>query len=147
MAPYPQEDGSKAWMLPISANAKVVNAGDINEMGAVVAAAFAKPELSGSGARLAAGHKATSFGQMVEALNEQGHNFGWIQVPGDEKWDAAFPGALEIREMFDFWVMAGSYYGSEEAEAAYFEATKKLLPDFKFTTFAEWAEKHMTVWE
>eukprot|EP00978_Attheya_sp_CCMP212_P014678 scaffold37526_cov33-Attheya_sp.AAC.1 len=82
---------------------------------------------------------------MVEALNEQGHNFEWIQVPGDEKWDATFPGAFEFREMFDYWVMAGSYYGGKEAEAAYFEATKTLLPDFKFATFAEWAEKHMTV--
>jgi uncharacterized protein YbjT (DUF2867 family) len=143
MAPYPQEDGSKAWMFPISADAKVVNAGDITEMGAVVAAAFAKPELSGSGARLAVGHKAISFGEMVEALNKQGHNFKWVQVPGDEKWDTMFPGALEFREMFDYWVMAGSYYGGKEAEAAYFEATEKLLPDFKFTTFAQWAADNM----
>uniref|UniRef100_A0A7S2XRE1 NmrA-like domain-containing protein n=1 Tax=Attheya septentrionalis TaxID=420275 RepID=A0A7S2XRE1_9STRA len=147
MVPYPQEDGSKAWMFPISQSAKVVNAGDITEMGAVVAAAFAKPELSGSGARLAVGHKAISFGQMVETLNEQGHNFEWIQVPGDEKWDAMFSGALEFREMFDYWVMAGSYYGGKEAEAAYFEATEKLLPDFKFKTFAEWAEYNMPVEE
>jgi len=48
MAPQPLPDGSTGWALPLAADARVVHMGSIEDLGGVVAGAFAQPEVVGA---------------------------------------------------------------------------------------------------
>ena len=139
MAPQPLPDGRKGWTIAMSPTNKRIHVGDPTELGRVVARALEQPDQFGQGQYLAQASETTSWQEMVDTLNAQGHNFGLNQVP-NEVYDALpFPGAQELREMMNYFEEY-TYFGPEaEAKLA---LARKLCPE-GFTTFAEWASKHM----
>jgi hypothetical protein len=81
MAPQKQADGSMGWALPLDPSVRVIHMGDINELGNIVAGAFAHPDEAGNGEYLPLVGDFMSFNEIVETLNRQGHNFSYKQVP------------------------------------------------------------------
>src|SRR6266545_2035454 len=49
MAPQKQADGSAGWILSLDPTVRVIHMGDINELGNIVAGAFAHPDEAGNG--------------------------------------------------------------------------------------------------
>jgi uncharacterized protein YbjT (DUF2867 family) len=114
IAAHNQADGSTGWALPLDPTLQVIQMGDINELGDIVAGAFAHPDEAGNGQYLPLVGDFMSFNEIVETLNRQGHNFSYKQVP-KEAFAGAFPGAAEIAEMFSYWE-AHTYLGSESSD-------------------------------
>src|SRR3989441_5768605 len=81
MAPQKQADGSMGWALPLDPARRVIHLGDINELGNIVAGAFAHPDEAGNGEYLPLVGDFMSFNEIVETLIRQGHNFSYKQVP------------------------------------------------------------------
>ena len=77
---------------------------------------------------------------MINTLNTQGHIFRFKQVP-NEVFDAfPFPGAAELREMMNYFEDY-TYFGPDaDSKLA---LARGLYPE-GFTSFAEWASRHMT---
>ena len=92
MAPQKQADGSMGWALPLDPTLRVIHMGDINELGNIVAGAFAHPDEAGNGQYLPLVGDFMSFNEIVETLNRQGHNFSYTHVP-KESFAGYFPGA------------------------------------------------------
>src|SRR6267142_2200856 len=101
IAPHPQADGSTGWTLPLDPTLRVIHMGDINELGDIVAGAFAHPNVAGNGQYLPLVGDFMSFNEVIETLNQQGHNFSFSRVPEDG-FAGLFPGAAEIGEMFAY---------------------------------------------
>jgi len=138
MGPQPLPNGGRGWAVPMNPAARVIHAGDATEVGRAVAAAFAAGDQLPNGSYLAVCGGVYSWNDFVETLNAQGHTLQVIQVPA-EAYDGFFPGAHEIREMFQYFE-AHTYFGPEhEARIA---ATRALVPG-GFTGFAAWAKQHM----
>jgi uncharacterized protein YbjT (DUF2867 family) len=138
MAPQPQEDGSKMWALPMSPDVKSIHMGDIGELGTVVAGAFANPQTVGQGQHLALAGDFVSWNDVVEILNDQGHQIRYQSVP-NEVFDGFFPGARELREMMNYFE-AHTYFGPDaEAKLALAREVSTAAP----TSFAKWAREHM----
>src|SRR5467141_4274261 len=97
LAPQKQADGSLGWALPIDPDVRGIHMGDINELGEIVAGAFAHPEQAGRGEYLPLVGDFMSFNEIIETLNRQGHQFSFKQVP-KEVFATLFPGAAEIAE-------------------------------------------------
>ena len=114
IAPHKQADGSMGWALPLDPTRRVIHMGDINELGNIVAGAFAQWDEAGDGQYLPLVGDFMSFNEIVETLNRQGHNFSYKQVP-KESFAGAFPGATEIAEMFSYWE-AHTYLGSDSSD-------------------------------
>lgn len=138
MAPQEMEGGKKGWAVPMDPAKVCIHAGDIAEFGKLVAAAFDSPESAGNGVHLAMAADTLSWNAMAETLNAQGHEVGVVQVPA-EVYDGFYPGAAEMREMFQ-WFERYSYFGPEAAVKI--AAANQLCPD-GFTSFADWAKAHM----
>ncbi len=138
MAPQPLPNGGRGWAIPIDPAARVVHAGDVAEVGRAVAAAFAAGDKLPDGSYLAVCGGTYSFNDFVGTLNSQGHKFQVMQVP-PAAYDGFYPGAHEIREMFQYWA-EHTYFGPEHKR--YMAATNALVPG-GFTSFADWARKHM----
>ena len=102
MAPQPQQDGSRGWTLPIDPDARVTHAGDIAELGRLVAGAFANPEVAGSGQYLPLVGDLLSFTDILATLDAQGHSLTFTRVPR-EAFAGFFPGAAELAEMFGYF--------------------------------------------
>src|SRR6184192_1093091 len=100
LAPHKQADESMGWALPLDPTLRVIHMGDINELGNIVVGAFAHPDEAGNGEYLPLVGDFMSFNEIVEALNRQGHNLSYKQVPKENF--AGFPGASEIAEMFGY---------------------------------------------
>jgi uncharacterized protein YbjT (DUF2867 family) len=111
IASHPQADGSTGWALPLDPTLRVIHMGDINELGDIVAGAFAHPDEAGHGQYLPLVGDFMSFDEVIETLNRQGHNFSFSRVP-KESFANFFPGAKEIAEMFSYWE-AHTYLGSD----------------------------------
>src|SRR5882757_7381747 len=109
--PQKQEDGTLGWALPIDPTVRGIHMGDIRELGAVVAGAFAHPDKAGNGEYLPLVGDFMSFREIVDTLNRQGHEFSFKQVP-TEVFANLFPGAGEIAAMFA-WFQAHTYLGSD----------------------------------
>src|SRR5881396_2810254 len=77
LAPQKQADGSMGWALPLDPTLRVIHMGDINELGNIVAGAFAHPDEAGNGQYLPLVGDFMSFNEIVETLNRQGHNFSY----------------------------------------------------------------------
>ncbi len=140
MAPQPLPDGASGWTLPIDVDARVVHMGDVSDLGAVVAGAFAHPDQAGDGEVLAMSGGLLSFGDVVGTLNSQGHQVVFQQVPGEVFADF-FPGAREIVSMMGYW-QEYTYFGPD--------ADTKIALANKITTrmpvdFATWARAGMPV--
>src|SRR3989442_10499584 len=114
MAPQKQADGSMGWALPLDPARRVIHLGDINELGNIVAGAFAHPGEAGHGEYLPLVGDFMSFYEIVETLNRQGHKFSFKQVP-KEVFAALFPGAAELAEMFSYWEVH-TYLGSDSSD-------------------------------
>jgi uncharacterized protein YbjT (DUF2867 family) len=134
IAAYKQADGSMGWALPLDPTLRVIHMGDINELGSIVAGAFAHPDEAGNGQYLPLVGDFMSFNEIVETLNRQGHNFSYKQVP-KESFAGAFPGAHEIAEMFSYWE-AHTYLGSDSSDRI---ALANRMAGREPTRFATWA--------
>src|SRR5881396_3557767 len=77
LAPHKQADGSMGWALPLDPTLRVIHMGDINELGNIVAGAFAHPDEAGNGQYLPLVGDFMSLNEIVETLNRQGHNFSY----------------------------------------------------------------------
>jgi uncharacterized protein YbjT (DUF2867 family) len=137
-APRPLPDGRRGWAIPIDPAAHVIHAGDITELGRAVAAAFGAGAELANGSYLAVCGGTYSWHDFVAALNALGHDVGVVRVP-PETYDGFFPGAKELREMFQYFE-AHTYFGPN-AESA-IAAANALVPG-GFTSFSEWARKNM----
>jgi uncharacterized protein YbjT (DUF2867 family) len=134
MAPQKQADGSVGWTLPLDPTVRVIHMGDINELGYIVAGAFAHADEAGNGEYLPLVGDFMSFNEIVETLNRQGHNFSFNQVP-KEIFAGFFPGANEIAEMLSYWE-AHTYLGSDSSDLI---ALANKVAGREPTRFSTWA--------
>jgi uncharacterized protein YbjT (DUF2867 family) len=138
MAAQPLPDGSKGWAVPMDPSASVIHAGDVNDVGRVVARAFEQPERVGNGKHLAVAPAALSWAEIVSTLNAHGHDLAVVQVPADV-YDGFFPGAEELREMYQ-WFEGYTYFGPDADKKL--ANTRELYPA-ALTTFTDWAKRNM----
>src|SRR5712671_6777666 len=129
-----QADGSMGWALPLDPTLRVIHMGDINQLGDIVAGAFAHPDEAGDGQYLPLVGDFMSFDEIVETLNREGHNFSYKQVP-KESFAGAFPGAAEIAEMFSYWE-AHTYLGFDSSDRI---ALANKIAGRQPTDFSTWA--------
>jgi uncharacterized protein YbjT (DUF2867 family) len=137
MAAQKQPDGSAGWALPLNPERRVIHTGDINELGRVVAGAFALPKLAGHGEHLPLVGDFLSFNEIVTTLNQQGHKVSFTQVPRDvfASW---FPGAEGIAAMLAYFE-AHTYLGSDSGDEI---ALANKVAGQQPTKFAEWARSN-----
>ena len=138
MRPEPLPSGGRGWAVPMDPAARVMHAGDVTDVGRAVAAAFAAGGQLPNGSYLAVCGGAYSWNDFVGTLNGLGHELQAIRVPADV-YDKLFDGALELREMFQYYEEY-TYFGPEcEGRIA---AANALVPA-GFTRFGDWAKIHM----
>lgn len=140
MASQQQQDGSMGWTLPINPNARVIHAGDITEIGKIVAGAFANSEIAGRGQYLPLVGELLSFNDIVATLNNQGHTYTFNQVPS-EVFATFFPGAGELAEMFGYFE-DHTYLGANSDDQI---ALANKVAGNRATDFATWARSNMPV--
>jgi uncharacterized protein YbjT (DUF2867 family) len=134
MAPQQQADGSMGWALPLDPSVRCIHMGDIRELGAIVAGAFAHPDQAGHGEYLPLVGDFMSFNEIVDVLNRQGHNFSFTQVPADV-FATLFPGAAEIAAMLRYFE-AHTYLGSDSSDQI---ALANKVAGREPTRFSAWA--------
>jgi uncharacterized protein YbjT (DUF2867 family) len=135
---HKQADGSMGWALPLDPTLRVIHMGDINQLGDIVAGAFAHRDEAGNGQYLPLVGDFMSFDEIVETLNREGHSLSYNRVP-KESFAGAFPGASEIAEMFSYWE-AHTYLGSDSSDRIAF-ANK--IAGREPTRFATWARENL----
>jgi uncharacterized protein YbjT (DUF2867 family) len=138
MAPQTLPDGSRGWALAMPRDARVVHAGPVEDVGGVVAGAFENPDLVGAGSYLAPTPGLTSFGDMIDTLNGQGHDLTYQEVPA-ELFRTFFPGAEEMLQMFLYW-QEYTYFGPDADEKI---ALARRVTTGQITDFATWASRNM----
>ena len=138
MAPQPLPNGGRGWAEPMDPSLRVIHAGDVTEVGRAVSAAFSAGDKVANGSYLAVCGGVYSWNDFVSALNAQGHTLQVLEVP-PEVYDGFYPGAHEMREMFQYFA-AHTYFGPDHE--AHIAAANALVPG-GFTGFAEWARVHM----
>ena len=114
--------------------------GDITELGDIVAGAFAHADQAGHGEYLPLVGDFLSFNEIIDALNRQGHNFSFNQVP-NEVFAGLFPGAAEIGEMFAYF-QAHTYLGSDSRDQI---ALANKISGRQPTKLSEWARVNFPV--
>ena len=139
LAPQPLEDGGKGWAMPMNPTAKVIHIGDPIEMGKLAARTFEYPDTVGAGQYLAQASELTSWQEMIDTLNAQGHNFQFKQVPNEVFDTFPFPGAPELREMMNYFEEY-TYFGPDADRML--KLARDLYPE-GFTSFADWASRNM----
>jgi uncharacterized protein YbjT (DUF2867 family) len=130
-------DGSRGWALPLDPTLRVIHMGDINELGNIVAGAFAHPDQAGQGQYLPLVGDFMSFNEIVETLDRQGQKFSYTRVP-KEVFSNFFPGAAEIAEMFGYWE-AHTYLGVEAPGQI---ALANKVAGREPTPFSAWAREN-----
>jgi len=140
MAPQALPDGSRGWALALPRDARVVHAGSVADVGGVVSGAFENPALVGAGAYLAPTPGLMSFGDVIDTLNEQGHDLSYQEVPAD-LFRTFFPGAEEMLQMFDYW-QEYTYLGPDADEKI--DLARRVTTG-QITDFATWAEANLPV--
>lgn len=139
MGPQPTGEGDqKAWTVPMDPNRRAVHAGDINDLGVLVAEVFDHAEFVGAGQMLSLAADCYSWQELADILNAQGHNVVVKQVPG-VVYDTFFDGAAEIRQMMEYF-QEYTYFGP--AAEANRERANALMGD-RITGFADWAAANM----
>ena len=139
MAPQPLEDGGKGWALPMNPSSKSLHIGNPVEMGKLAARVFEHPDTVGTGQHLAQASELTSWQEMIDTLNAQGHHFRFNQVPNEVFDTFPFPGAAELREMMNYFEDY-TYFGPDADNKL--ALARELYPE-GFTPFAEWAARNM----
>jgi uncharacterized protein YbjT (DUF2867 family) len=142
MAPQKQSDGTIGWALPLDPEKRVIHMGDITELGQIVVGAFAQPELAGHGEHLPLVGDFLSFNEVIAALNRQGHEFSFKQVP-QEVFAGWFPGAKEIAEMLAYFE-AHTYLGADSRDAI---ALANRVAGREPIKFAAWARANFAIKE
>lgn len=140
MAPQKQADGTVGWALPLDPERRVIHMGDINELGRVVAGAFAQPELAGQGEHLPLVGDFLSFNEVVAILNRQGNKLSYKQVT-PEVFAGWFPGAESIAAMLAYFE-AHTYLGADSRVAI---ALANKVAGEQPTTFATWAKANFAL--
>jgi uncharacterized protein YbjT (DUF2867 family) len=140
LAPQKQADGSLGWTLPLDPNVRCIHMGDINELGDIVAGAFAHPDQAGNGEYLPLVGDFMSFKDIVDTLNRQGHKFSFKPVL-KEAFATLFPGAAEIAETFSYF-QAHTYLGSDSYDRI---ALANKIAGRQPTNFAAWARMNFPV--
>ena len=133
--PQKQPGGSLGWVLPIDPTIRCFHIGDINELGNIVAGAFAHPDETGNGAYLPLVGDFFSFNDLVGALKQLGHELSFTRVPR-EIYATFFPGADALGETlayYETYTYLGP--GSHDDEIALANKIAGKTP----TTFASWA--------
>jgi uncharacterized protein YbjT (DUF2867 family) len=138
LAPRPLPNGGRGWAVPMDPAARVIHAGDITELGRAVPAAFGAGDELANGSYLAVCGGAYSWDDFVATLNGLGHDVRVARVP-PEVFDGFFPGAAELREMFQYFE-AHTYFGPDAA--THIAAANALVPG-GFTAFPDWARRNM----
>ncbi len=142
LAPQKQADGSVGWALPLAPDVRCLHMGDINELGNIVAGAFAHPDQAGNGEYLPLVGDFLSFNEIIDTLNGQGHKFSFKQVP-KEVFAALFPGAAELAEMFSYWEVH-TYLGSDSSDRI---ALANKIAGRQPTKFSIWARVNVPIKE
>jgi len=138
LAPQPLPNGARGWAVPMDPAARVMHAGDVNDVGRAVAAAFAAGDTLRNGSYLAVCGGVYSWNDFVSTLNAQGHDVEVQQVPVDV-YDTFFPGAPELRETFQYFELC-TYFGPErESRIA---AANAVYPQ-GFIGFSDWAQRNL----
>jgi len=138
MSPQPLPNGGRGWAVPMDPAARVMHAGDVTEVGRAVAAAFAAADKLPRGTYLDVCGGVYSWNDFVGSLNALGHQLQALRVP-PEAYDNLFPGAHELREMFQYYEEF-TYFGPQNQQRI--AAANALVPE-GFTGFADWAKVHM----
>jgi uncharacterized protein YbjT (DUF2867 family) len=139
--PQKQPDGSFGWVLPIDPAVRCFHMGDINELGNIVAGAFAHPDETGNGAYLPLVGDFLSLNDIVGTLNQLGHQLSFTQVPL-EVYAGFFPGAAALGETlayYETYTYLGP--GSFDDEIALANKVAGKTP----TTFASWARVNFRI--
>jgi uncharacterized protein YbjT (DUF2867 family) len=139
LAPQPLPNGGRGWMVPMDPAARVIHAGDVNDVGHAVAAAFGAGDQLRDGSYLAVCGGVYSWNDFASTLNEQGHDVHVQQVPADV-YDTFFPGAPELRQTLQYFEQC-TYFGPESEPRI--AAAKALYPP-GFTVFADWAKRNLS---
>ena len=108
--------------------------GDIRELGNIVVGAFAHPDQAGNGRYLPLVGDFMSFNEIVDTLNQQGHEFSFKQVP-TETFAKLFPGAAEIAATFAYF-QAHTYLGSDSRDRIALANKVAIRQPTKFSTWA-----------
>jgi uncharacterized protein YbjT (DUF2867 family) len=140
LAPQKQVDGSLGWTLPLDPEVRCIHMGDINDLGNIVAGAFAHPDQAGNGEYLPLVGDFMSFNDIVDTLNRQGHQFAFTQVP-KEVFATLFPGAAEVADTFTYF-QAHTYLGSDSSDQI---ALANKIAGGQPSRFATWARASFPV--
>lgn len=141
VGPQKLQDGSFGWVMPIDPTVRCFHMGDINELGNIVAGAFARPDETGDGAYLPLVGDFLSFNDLVGALNQLGHQFTVTRVPR-EVYAGFFPGADALAETlayYETYTYLGP--GSHSEEIALANKIAGRTP----TSFAAWAKDNFRI--
>jgi hypothetical protein len=129
LTPQAKQDGTTGWTLPIDPTSKIIHMADINDLGKVVAGAFAQPEKVGNGSYLSLATELNSFNDIVEAFKVNGKEYSYSRV-SVEVFSTFFDGAREIAEMLGYWEKY-TYMGpdaDQRIQLAKEVATNELVP-------------------
>ena len=138
LAPQPLPNGGRGWAVPMDPAARVIHAGDVNDVGRTVAAAFAAGDKLRNGSYLSVCGGQYSWNDFVGTLNAQGHDVEVQKVSADA-YDAFFPGAAELRETFQYFEQC-TYFGPESESRI---AAAKALSPAGLIGFADWAKRNL----
>ncbi|MCC7142762.1 MAG: NmrA family NAD(P)-binding protein [Candidatus Eisenbacteria bacterium] len=140
LAPQPLPGGGKGWAVPINPAARVIHAGDVAEVGLAAAGAFAAGDALPNGSHLAVCGGLYSWNDMAAAMNAVGHQISVQQVAA-EVYDTFYPGARELREMFQYFERC-TYMGPDhEARTA---LARSVVPG-GFTPLEVWCRENLAV--
>jgi uncharacterized protein YbjT (DUF2867 family) len=140
LAPQKQADGSLGWALPLDPNVRSIHMGNINELGNIVAGAFAHPDQAGHGEYLPLVGDFMTFNEIIDTLNRQGHEFSFKRVPR-EIFAASFPGGAEVADMLSYF-QAHTYLGSDLRDEI---ALANKMAGGPASKFWAWARVNMPV--
>src|SRR6058998_886730 len=138
--PQKLPDGSFGWAIPLDPDVRCIHMGDVSELGIIVTGAFLHADKVGNGEYLPLVGDFLSFNEIVETLNQQGHNFSYKQVP-KESFAGSFHGATEIAEMFSYF-QAHTYLGSDSSDRI---ALANKIASRQPARFSTWARLNLPV--
>jgi len=127
-------DGRRGWTIPMDPAAPVIHAGDVNDVGRAVAAAFSARGALADGSYLAVCGGTYSWNDFVRTLKELGQDLAVLRVKPED-----FAGSQEVRETFQYFEEF-TYFGPEHEKLI--AAANTLVP-VGFTPFWDWARLHM----
>ncbi len=138
MAPQIQEDGSKAWGMPMDPDMKVMHMADIDQMGALVLGTLLNPEKVGQGQHLSLASGSYSWSDVMATLNAQGHKAVFNRVP-DEVFKQQVPGAKNMLASLNY-MEQHTYFGPDAEQKI---ALAKSVATEPLLSLGQWALKNM----